>query len=295
MGIGGYEEGDRGPHHLLHRRDRLHLDPVRVQDGGGRHRGRDPRRRGHRRDLLADRVPGHPGHCRGRPDRARLFALRHRRRLRPDPGQLPRARRLGADHLLGDGQPVHEPDPGPVNQHIVGRHHPGPFRAGGRLLHPGGHLAPGLRSGAGHRADQRRLLLDLHRLAAAGPHEGARAPLHHHPPAHRVAAANGTACSPHWPPRPWPAPGRAAGGPRRQGGHRRDPAGRRFRPAASGGHWHRAGAPVARPERRQRPRPVRPRARTATRGRPAGSTRPAGRRPPPRPRKGKGKGKGKRR
>ena len=33
-----------------------------------------------------------------------------------------------AHDLLRDGQPVDEPDPGPVDQHLVGGHHPGARR-----------------------------------------------------------------------------------------------------------------------------------------------------------------------
>ena len=49
LGWAGHLQGHRGPHRLLHRRDHLHLDPVRIQDGRGRHRGRAPRHPGHGR------------------------------------------------------------------------------------------------------------------------------------------------------------------------------------------------------------------------------------------------------
>ena len=110
----------------------LHLGPVRVQDGGGRHRGRAPRHPGHGGHLLAGRLSGDPGHGGGRAHRARLFALRHRGGLRPDRRELQGPRRLGPHHLLGHGQPVDEPDPGPVDQHLAGGHHPGAVGTGGR-------------------------------------------------------------------------------------------------------------------------------------------------------------------
>ena len=109
------------------------------------------------------------------------------------------AQGLGAvrsDHLLGHGQPVDEPDAGPVDQHLAGGHHPGAVGPGDRVLLPRGHLPAELRTGPGHRADQRGLLVDLHRLAAAGPDEGARAPLHHHPPAPRGPGRTGRGADP---------------------------------------------------------------------------------------------------
>ena len=279
------KQGHPGPGHLLHRGDRLHLHPVRVQDGRGGHRRRVPRHPGRGRDLLDLPIPGDPGHGGGRADRARLLALRHRGGVRPDPGQLPGPRRVRAHHLLRDGQPLDEPDPGPVDQHLAGGHHPGALGPGHRLAHPRRHHPAELRPGPGHRAHQRCLLLDLHRLAPAGPHEGARAPLRHHPPA------------PRGPGRPWPGPdpghGRGHGRcVRRPGtrlvqgphGHRRDPARRRLvasegRPPGGRRPPTAAATAVRRHRRRRRRRDV------------PGLDPPAGNRPPPRPRKGKGKGK----
>ena len=79
----------------------------------------------------------------------------------------------------------------------------------GSLL-PRGHHAAELRPGPGHRPHQRGLLVDLHRLAAAGPDEGARAPLRHHPPAPRGP----------WRPRPGPDPGHGGGHGRGRGRRR---------------------------------------------------------------------------
>ena len=78
-------QGHPGVDHLLHRRDRLHLVAVRVQDGAGRHRGRLPRHPGRGRDLLDLPVPGDPGHGGGHAHRPRVFAVRHRGRVRPYP------------------------------------------------------------------------------------------------------------------------------------------------------------------------------------------------------------------
>ena len=160
------------------------------------------------------------------------------------------------------------------------------------LVLPGRHLPAGLRAGPGHRADQRCLLLDLHRLAAAGHDEGARAPLHHHPPAPRGPGRPGRGADPgrgrgHGRGRrgkrpglgPGPRPDRRGHPPRSgclvppigsDGQRRRDRcrrAGGQPAPASSGG---------------RRPGGVRPR---RIRLDPAG-----GNRPPPRPRKGKGEG-----
>ncbi len=95
------------------------------------------------------------------------------------------SRRVRTDHLLGDGQPVDEPDPGPVDQYVPGGYHAGPVGAGGGLRISGSHVAAGLRAGPGHRSDQRGLLLHLHRFAPPRLDEGTGAPLHHHPPADR--------------------------------------------------------------------------------------------------------------
>ena len=93
----------------------------------------------------------------------------------------------------------------------------------------------------------RGLLVDLHRLAGAGHAEGARAPLHHHPPAPRDAGRVGLLT---------PAAARGPRGRRRRGGSR---PGRRWpqrshpaglgRPARTGRRSNRPGGsrPAARP------------------------------------------------
>ena len=48
---------------------------------------RGPRHDAHRRDLLAVRLPGEPGHGHRLPHHPRLLALRHHRRLRQDRGE----------------------------------------------------------------------------------------------------------------------------------------------------------------------------------------------------------------
>ena len=102
----------------------------------------------------------------------------------------------------------------------------------------GGDHPAELRSGPGHRTDQRGVLVDLHRLAAAGRAEGARAPLRHYPPAHRVPGRR-------------PGPGPHAGHGRGDGRCRRAAAvGVRRRPAAA-----RASSAPAR-ERRSRQAPA---------------------------------------
>ncbi len=222
------------------------------------------------------------------------------RRQRQGPG------RVGTDHVLRDGQPVDEPDPGPLDQHLAGGHHPRPLGPGGGVVHPRRHLAPGLRPGPGHRTDQRGLLLDLHRLAPPGVDEGARTPVHHHPPA--VGNPGGT--------RRVLTPAMAAAMAGASGGGR---ASSRGRPPTTG-VIRPGAASAARRSAGSTKRAAPPEGGTATSSKqltgsagsagsngspgggsgngqaPSGSTRPAGNRPPPRPRKGKGKGgKGKRR
>ena len=117
-------------------------------------------------------LPSHPGHGHRRADRARVLVVRHSGRLRPNSGEREGPRHVGTHHLFPDRQPVHEPDPGPIDQHVPGGHRPRAVGARGGLAPARGDDARGLRSGSGHRADQRRLLLDLHRLASARHHEG---------------------------------------------------------------------------------------------------------------------------
>ena len=109
-------------------------------------------------------------------DDPRLLALRHRRGLRQGPREHQATCEQTPDDVRRGGQPRRQPDPGALDQHLdrgadPGRRDPlrqrGPARLG---------LAQGPRAGAVRRHGRRRLLLDLHRHAAAGaPEVAARA------------------------------------------------------------------------------------------------------------------------
>ena len=204
-----------------------------------------------------------------------------------------RPRRLRADHLLGDGEPVHEPDPRPVHQHVVGRHRPRPFRAGRRLLHPGATslqdfglaLVIGLTSGAYSsifiaspllalmKEREPRYITIRQRIESRGDRYGLLTPLAAAAMAGAGSGGGGRSSS-----------ARAASGVIRPGA-----GSARRRPAGTGaprGSGTEAGPPTT---------PGGAKSSNGNARTSGGSTRPAGRRPPPRPRKGKGKGKGKRR
>ena len=124
--------------------------------------------------------------------------------------------------------------------------------------------ARGVRPRPARRPVLRRLLVDLHRLAAAGRAQGARAPLPRHQAAHRRPEA---ATRPRSPPR-WPPGGRRRLGPRRRRRRARCPSGQTARTgdgrpgvaagrvipprpaeeaprgAAEPGRWPRRGRPV---------------------------------------------------
>ena len=103
-----------------------------------------------------------------------LLALRHRRRLRQGAGEHQEPPGEPPDLRRGR-QPRGQPDPGAVDQHLdrgadPGRRDPLRRRRAARQR-----AAEGPRAGAVRRHGRRRLLLDLHRDAAAGAHEVARA------------------------------------------------------------------------------------------------------------------------
>src|SRR5207244_3688689 len=70
-----------------------------------------------------------------------------------------------------------------VAEHVAGGHPPDHVGAGGRGLRAGRHRAAGLRAGPPRRPAHRGVLVHLHRLAASGLPQGARAALRHHPSA----------------------------------------------------------------------------------------------------------------
>ena len=84
-------------------------------------------------------------------------------------------------HLQRHGRPLAEPGADALAEHLDHRPAPGGLAAHPRLVRPGRHHAPGVRARPPHRPLRRRLLVDLHRLAAAGRAQGARAALPRHP------------------------------------------------------------------------------------------------------------------
>ncbi len=82
----------------------------------------------------------------------------------------------GPHDLHRHRQPVDEPDPGPVHQHLARGHPARAGRARHRRAAARGHHAAVLRPGPGHRAHLGGVLVDLHRLAGAGRAERARGP-----------------------------------------------------------------------------------------------------------------------
>ena len=77
--------------------------------------------------------------------------------------------------LLRGGQPGGQPGAGPLDQHHDHRRAAGRGAAVRRRVHPGGGPPQGPGAGAVRRHDLGRLLLDLHRHAAARPAQGAGA------------------------------------------------------------------------------------------------------------------------
>ena len=92
-----------------------------------------------------------------------------------DNSQQPRRDRKADVHRRR--QPLDEPDPRPLDQHLARRDHADPRRARPRRRDPRRRHAPVLRPGAAGRPDERGVLVDLHRLAARRDDEGARAAL----------------------------------------------------------------------------------------------------------------------
>ena len=78
-------------------------------------------------------------------------------------------------HLQRRREPEHEPGPDAFAEHLDHRHPSDLLDPRGRRVHPRGHDAAGLRSRDVHRPRDRRVLVDLHRLAGARTAEGARA------------------------------------------------------------------------------------------------------------------------
>ena len=102
-----------------------------------------------------------------------------------DNSQGPRRDREAVVHRRRE--PVDEPDPRPVHQHLARRDPSHPRRAGPRRRDPRCGHARVLRPRPFDRPHERGLLVDLHRLAAARDVKGARGALPAHPRAPRVA------------------------------------------------------------------------------------------------------------
>ena len=84
-------------------------------------------------------------------------------------------RRQQLDDLQRHGRPLAQPGADAVAEHVDHRAAPRGVAARPRLVRPRRHHAPGVRPRPAHRPVRRRLLVDLHRLAAAGRAQGARA------------------------------------------------------------------------------------------------------------------------
>ena len=97
----------------------------------------------------------------------------------------PAGRRQQRDDLQRHGRPVAEPGADAVAEHLDHRPAPGGLAARPRLVHPRRHHAAGVRARPAHRPVRRRLLVDLHRLAAPRRAQGARAPLPRDQPSDR--------------------------------------------------------------------------------------------------------------
>ena len=93
VGLVDHQEGDLGARHLPRADRDLHLDPLRVADGGVVAAGDGPRRGHFRRDLLGVRLRRHPSDGHRLSHRARLLAVRHDRRVRPGQGERAAAHR----------------------------------------------------------------------------------------------------------------------------------------------------------------------------------------------------------
>jgi len=136
----------------------------RWRGGHGRRAPRHPGRGGDLFDLqfLVTRTRW----CRA--DGARLFAVRHRGRLRPIRDNSQASARPGASRTR-DGQPLDEPDPGPVDQHslvaIIRFCLPSSARSS---------WAPPLQASAWPWSSDSPAgrTPRFHRVAPAGPHEG---------------------------------------------------------------------------------------------------------------------------
>ncbi|CAA9210047.1 MAG: Protein translocase subunit SecF, partial [uncultured Acidimicrobiales bacterium] len=183
MGQGSHQQGPQRPGCLLRPHQHLHLAALRVEDGGGRPVGSRPRHLRHGRGVLDLPVRGDAGDGGRLPHHPGVFALRHHRGVRQGGGERQGAGGFGPVHVLGHGEPVHEPGADALAQHLDRRHHADRGDPGDRRRRPRGHHAERLRPGPARRPAHRRLLLDLHRLADAGHPQGARAPLRQHPPA----------------------------------------------------------------------------------------------------------------
>ena len=124
---------------------------------------------------------GHPGDGdRGAHD-PRLLDLRRHRRVRQGRREHQAGGHHPRPHLQRHGRPLAEPGAHAVAEHLDHRAAAGGLAADPRLVHPRGHHAAGVRAGAADRPLRRRLLVALHRLAAARGAQGARAEVPRHP------------------------------------------------------------------------------------------------------------------
>ena len=149
----------------------LHLDPLRVADGGRRTGRNGTRPARDRRGVLGVPVRGDPCDGDRLPHDPRLLAVRHDRRVRPRQGERGQVRGR-QDALRGHRQHLDEPGADAVDQHEYlvdpARH----LAVAHRRRAPRGVDPARVRARAPGRHDLGRLLVDLRRRAAARVAQG---------------------------------------------------------------------------------------------------------------------------
>ena len=175
LGQPGDQQGPAGPGRLPDRRDHLHLDPVRAEDGGRRDRRAGPRpvlTAGiySLTQFVVTPVDGHRA-----ADGPRLLAVRHHRRVRQGRGEHPRPGRRHPLDLQRGGRAGGQPDLHALDQHLAHRAAAGLRPAVRRRLPARRRHAQGPGAGAVRRARLRGVLLAVPGDAAAGRPQGARA------------------------------------------------------------------------------------------------------------------------